>query len=647
MSRSARIAFLDEDLDPALPDRAHRGAGIGYEKHAFLEAPFLRDRGVRPTNDPLTGAPYHPRALAAALRRPRPRPSIQAVVLHDGEGSFRNPEEAVTARAVIAGARARVWVMPRPPPLAPVDPLLRGAQPLTAPGALVAAFRLAAEVPIAAVLARLAQPDRDRLYLVADPDEAWCQGLADPAGAALLAAGFGPRTPEFDAFHAWVRSARWVLTSHAAWPEWVPWCLYTTAVARALPGLVDAPDLLWLTAPAEGVGPVQSEADHPSSFAFVDLAAHAHAEVVHLAHTPVVRLGALRGIEALRELDLPCSPYFDRGELGSLGQLESLDLRGVPLRDLAFLAPLTGLRSLRLDLVPRDRWESLRALPQLRHLDLWDVEDLDLAVLASGFRGRALTLRRPGAPLRMASLSGAPALEALHVDAGECEDFQRLSELPLLRALMLAGPVPEWPRGLDSLVGLRLVASVSLCELPRLLHLKRLGLDSLESLEGLADLSHLSPLEHLAIRSGSDDLGSLDPIATHSSLRSLLLADLDRPDLEPLGRLPHLEELGLDGCGVDLVQVARWPRLRRLEIRDDGVDLAPLGGHAELREIVLHAPTPAQHASVLLLLPALARVTYAPGALDLELAAALRARGVLVHTHPARWRLSVDADLGV
>ena len=625
---SPPIGFLDPELDFALRDRATRAAGMPFEKH------FGRV-DVRPRRPEEPYAQTHAeltRLLAAPHIAPPIRVAIVHDPLHDLPGSGGD-----SARRLVESAAERIWVevrSPRPAPF-PDPPPWPDCTRLEPDRSDLVAYRVPAEITGTAILSRLAAPDRGRLYLLGAPRPPVAlrcdQGLPD----------------DFGWIAAFARGARWVLTSHAAWPDWVPWCVYTTEDPRSLPGL-NATDVVWIDSPhAPGALPLPGS-DSPGFADVANPAALRRAERIDLGETRVVSIEPLAAHPTLRALSLFDCPYVHRDEIGRIHRLEALDLRGVPMRDFEPLRALPRLRTLGLDLRPRVGWAALAALPSLERLHLDGVLALDLGELARHLPARALTLRLAGRQpgFSVADLAAASRLEALAISLPQT-DLSTLSSLPGLRVLAISGALAAAPgelavlTGVTGLNGLEIEPLGSLRDLPPLPALRRLA-TAVESLEGF---ERLPALDALALRFRGAGQADLSILASQVALASLVLRDFDQLPIDTLERLPALAALGVSGTPVDMIGIARLPALRVFETSEPSVDLAPLRGHATLESLVLHGVDSIEglgHSEALLDMPALRRVVTATAALPEALAAALEARGVAVATHPAGWGFRID-----
>jgi hypothetical protein len=625
---SRRVAFLDPSLDYALRDRATRAAGMAFEKHFGRIDPRPRrpEESYAQTRAGLT------RLLASAPIVPPIRVAIVHDPLSDAPGSGGG-----SARELVESAPDRIWVELRPPGPArsPDPPPWPECERLAPERNDLVAYRLPAGVTGPAILARLAAPDRGRLYVLGEPRTA----IERP----------DRRWPDdFGWIVALARSARWVLTSHAAWPDWVPWCVYTQEDPRSLPGL-NAPDLAWVDSPRAPGAPRLPGSDWPALADVLNGPVLSRAERIDLSGTGIVSVDALAARPALRALSVADCPYVHRDELAGIAALEELDLRGVPVRDFEFLRALSRLRTLRVDLRPRAGWTALAAVRTLDRLDLDGMLDLDIRELAECLPARALTIRLADAqPMwSVAALAAARRLEALALDLPQA-DLTSLSSLRGLRFLTISGARTSSPDELDALAGVTALTGLdidlvgSLRLLPSLPNLRRLAA-GIESLDGF---ERLPMLERLALRYHGGGEPDLQVLAAQVGLVSLAWRDFDRLPIEILQRLPALAGLGVSGTRVDMIDIARLPALRVFESSEPSVDLAPLRGNSTLESLVLHgaAGTDSLNApEALLTMPVLRRVVTAAPALPEAVAAALEARGVTVATHPIGWGFAIDA----
>jgi hypothetical protein len=606
---TAPVAYLDPELDLVLWERRTVAAGMAFEKHFDR----LRDRGRRPEES------YDASGLADVLSLPELDPRVAAVVLHDPEARAAGP--------LVASARERIAIA-RVPAIA--RPPFPWGEEIAGWGRYLRAFRLPAELDPGAILARFGAADRNRLYL-----------LGEPAAALQPWPRLDPRRESFHSLLSFVRSARWVLTSHSAFAGWVPYCVYTREDPRALSGL-DAPEVIWVSDPVAPEAPALAGSDRPSFADVADAAALTDAEDVDLGSTRVVSVRALSDYRAMRGLSLFDCPFVHRGELSMLPQLERIDLRGVPMRDLTPLRPLPRLHTLVLDLRPRAGWKALDALPGLAHLKLQGIPDLDTAELSEHLGARALTLDPGyvGSRIALSPLSRARSLEALAVDADRV-DLGGLDAFPALRALALRrAPLPE-SAPFERLRGLAVDTHNPLAALPAMPVLDRLDAE----VRGLEGLERFQGLRHLGLMCMGDAPFRWDLLGGLRGLRSIVLGNFDDIPWALLASLPELTSLGLWGTAIDPAGLSSLEGLRRIEVQSSRLDLAPFAALANLEELVAHGCKAAENVEVLLCLPRLRRVVFDSFRLPDRVADELSARGVALRTHPLGWRPVIHEDL--
>ncbi len=213
-------------------------------------------------------------------------------------------------------------------------------------------------------------------------------------------------------------------------------------------------------------------------------------ELLEAGKNPVTDLRPLAGMP-LRYLYLQHNAIVDLAPLAGLAKLEDLDIGGTRVRD---LAPLAGL-----------------PLLQLR---LWGCPLASLAPLA-GVRLKLLNIS--GCNLDCTPLRGMP-LEELTIGESTLSDLAPFAGMPLRRLDLWNSHVVS----LAPLAGMKL-------------EMLRMGYTPVTDLAPLAGM----PLVELDLR-GSEMLGSLAPVATLASLRSLGLP-AHRPDLDRLRSLGNVQ----------------------------------------------------------------------------------------------------------
>lgn len=203
------------------------------------------------------------------------------------------------------------------------------------------------------------------------------------------------------------------------------------------------------------------------------------------------------------------------------------------------------------------------------HLDgWWPVDALQLASVD------AVGLLRPLAKL--------PRLKALRLrfvhDHGSHSDTNHLD------LSSVVSPTDSMLRLTCSTAGRAVDEPDSLPGVANLEHLEELRIEGC-SVPDLRLVSRLHSLEVLDCR----PLGSLEALASKSTLRRLRVPHSDVADLRPLESLDKLEELDVSYTKVvDVSALGRLPNLRRLYLQGTGVfDLRPLSRCSALEELVL------------------------------------------------------------
>lgn len=102
---------------------------------------------------------------------------------------------------------------------------------------------------------------------------------------------------------------------------------------------------------------------------------------LNLSHTPINNIAHLPGLLALKKLNLNGTPIRDIRLLYNTTRLESLDLGETPIKDLWAISGLTQLRELYLSGTQVDELEPLSRLGNMKRLDLsgtsvWDLKPL-------------------------------------------------------------------------------------------------------------------------------------------------------------------------------------------------------------------------------------------------------------------------------
>lgn len=298
----------------------------------------------------------------------------------------------------------------------------------------------------------------------------------------------------------------------------------------------------------------------------------------------------------------PPAPVTSMAALSHLPRLESLTLLdSEALRNLSPLRTLPRLRHLDLagsesvtDLTP------LTDLPALQTLDLTDCHSVsDLTPLRALPRLRRLSLANARGIHSIAPLAALEELEILDLSNLRLRHLGVLGQLPRLHSLKLTQlntpaqlPPPSAPGGLyevslppgtDNLVLARLCR-----EHPRLRDLTVFSDAAL-----LNDLSPLTTLENLQNLHLLDASGVADfrPLGRISSLRRLLLYQLETKDLDFVRHLPRLQSLQIVECEAlsDLSGLTAHPRLRHLDLYDAAAveDIVPLGTIRTLADLTL------------------------------------------------------------
>jgi hypothetical protein len=226
-------------------------------------------------------------------------------------------------------------------------------------------------------------------------------------------------------------------------------------------------------------------------------------------------------IPSLVELNLEGSRITDRGirELSSLQFLTTLDLSStsVTSEGLASLQGLPALQNLRLGPGVTDAASStLAAFPHLRQLDLSQTQmtDKGLAFLNKKPRLASLFLSRPISDEGMTLVTALSTLQRLDATGTQLSKgtIERLARMEHLEELALSQTSVE-DADLDALA-----------KLPRLRYLEIS--DTRVTPAGLRRLQALKPLQ----------------VLSYSSTSTVTLGDL-----KPLGRLPHLQRIIING----------------------------------------------------------------------------------------------------
>lgn len=264
-------------------------------------------------------------------------------------------------------------------------------------------------------------------------------------------------------------------------------------------------------------------------------------------------LSGLGGLHGLQKLNLSGAKGIDDvSELGSLTELQELYLSGwSTLTDATPLGRLANLRVLYLDGCERiTNFDWLRNLRELRTLclDNCSLTRLDFSGAVPHLRTLRLMTRQPVEDL--AFLSEMPGLRQLTINLGPRSTPLPVTGLARLRSLSLAGVVTKG----------------DLHTLGDLQGLHELHISGLQSTEGLQSLGSLRELKVLSI-TDCRQLTSVKDIA----VTGLKVIDLSRTSIrytDFAARMPHLEEVHLDGCTelFDIQDLAPLRSLRRLTL---------------------------------------------------------------------------------
>lgn len=296
-----------------------------------------------------------------------------------------------------------------------------------------------------------------------------------------------------------------------------------------------------------------------------------------LSHcTQLTNVDELKGLTALRSLDLSSTEVDSVAALTRLSTLQTLNLRETKIWDIEPLTGLTALQSLDVSSTQIDDIEPLRRLSALQTLNLSGTRVGKLEALRSLATLKSLDLGMMQRVESFEPVKGLTALHALNLGYSNVRTLEFLRGLTALQDLGLNGiniGSLEVLNGLTALQSLSLTDSKfeTLEPLKRLTRLHSLTargvyIETLEPLKGLPSLQILD-LGNTRIKDEN-----LEPLRAMSSLQSLDLSFQNIESLEPLRGLASLQYLSLVATRVQ--------------------NLEPLEDLTELRKLILPSTVP-------------------------------------------------------
>jgi Leucine-rich repeat (LRR) protein len=265
----------------------------------------------------------------------------------------------------------------------------------------------------------------------------------------------------------------------------------------------------------------------------------------------IASIEPLKGLTALRVLDLSVTEVENLEPLKGLTSLQELQLYGTKVRSVEPLKGLTALQSLGLRSTKVKNIEPLEGLTALQELDLSETKVRSVQPLRGLTTLQWLSLRKTKVE-DIEPLKGLTALQLLSLRETTVNTFEPLKNLKALQSLDLNGT--------------------------------RIG--SLEPLQGLTTLQWLDV--------GGTEVGDLKPIPGLTAMQRLVLSGTKVENLEPLSGLAALQELDLSGTKVDNLEPLRGlAALQELDLSRTKVDnLKPLQDLAALRRLSLSGTVP-------------------------------------------------------
>lgn len=312
--------------------------------------------------------------------------------------------------------------------------------------------------------------------------------------------------------------------------------------------------------------------------------------------SPLAELTDLRRL-SLRRLRPAGQVPVDLGPLAALTRLEALSLRSSRLEGFDALRGLAALRELNLNASGVNSVTFAEGMPRLRQLSLDECLVADYTPLRHLGALRTLDLDNCRVS-SLAFLDGMPELEALSLK-GRGHGFDDYA--PLLRRSKLKRLNIDYHRqAIDdklavpsALHALREVEMSQLKGLTRLdflagsRELRRLAAGGSPRLKDISALAGMARLEQLNLRDTA--ITDLAVLADKRALRALYIQSTAVRDLAPLANLRALKELNLSRTGVSSLHPLKGAiNLRSIWLYDTQVsDLSPLHGLSKLKSVTL------------------------------------------------------------
>ncbi|MFY0536930.1 leucine-rich repeat domain-containing protein [Nannocystis pusilla] len=256
-------------------------------------------------------------------------------------------------------------------------------------------------------------------------------------------------------------------------------------------------------------------------------------EFLDLGDHQIVDLSPLAGLTELRSLDLRENQVADLSPLAAVPALEVLGIADNPVTS---FAPLAGLPLVELlaDRTIPETLDGLGELAQLHTLHLGSAGVTDVGPLA-GAQALEHVFLADNAIADLTALAALPVLVELDLRGNAVVDVSPLAGPPVLQQLTLADNAvfdPDPLAGAPALTGLNLDDNPLKPDLGALLALELSGLSL--SRTGREVLLPFAPQTLRTLHAAGNAIVDLSPIATHTALEDLDLADNDITTLAPI-----------------------------------------------------------------------------------------------------------------
>jgi Leucine-rich repeat (LRR) protein len=300
----------------------------------------------------------------------------------------------------------------------------------------------------------------------------------------------------------------------------------------------------------------------------------------------------LGSLENLENLDLSSNHIKDISFLSNLTRLEFLNLDYNHIHDISTLSNLKGLQTLNLDDNQIKEFNSLSNLIELKSLSLSNVEISNISFLSNLIGLESLSLDS-NQIYDISSLANLTRLDILDLNSNQISDISYLSNLTGLESLNLnSNPISDinYLSNLTGLESLRLnfnqISDISF--LSNLTGLRSLDLDS-NQISDISYVSNLTGLESLHLN--SNQISDISFLSKLTGLKSLDLDSNQISDISFLSNLTKLEALHLDSNQIsDISYLSNLTRLEFLDLDSNQIsDISSLSNLTELMDLFLNS----------------------------------------------------------